>query len=169
MIDRKKMIIISIVAVIGFIFFVLIVISAFTSKSVPPDATSIEPTGTDLLIPTSSQIIPTALPKDEGIQLISTNPPDQSQNIDPIVQISFTFSSPMNEKRFYYKTTPTTPTFIHTQGTTVVITPQSSWPIGANTITVFEASESTDGTKLSTPFQYTFQVSEPSEPIPGTE
>lgn len=170
MIDRKKLTLIIVFAVLGLLFFILVIISAFSSSKDTSSQPNITPTASKLIIPTSSSIsIPTALPVSEGIQLVSTNPPDQSQNVDPIAQLSFSFSSPMNEKRFYYKTTPTTSTFIHTQGTTVVITPQTSWPIGINSLTVYEASESIDGTQLSTPFQYTFQVSEPTEPIPGTE
>ncbi len=170
MIERKKLILIVLFAAIGLLFFILVIISAFSHPENIIDESRVTPTAGQLVIPTSSSIsIPTALPEAEGIQLITTNPPDQSQDIDPIMQISFSFSSPMNEKRFFYKTTPATPTFIHTKENAVVITPQTTWSIGENTITVYEASESTEGTKLSTPFQFTFQVSEPPEPIPGTE
>lgn len=169
MIDRKKLVIISIVAVIGFIFFVLIVISAFTSKNAEPDTTQIEPTSTELLIPTSSQVIPTALPESEGIQLISVNPPDGARDITIIEQIVMSFSSPMNEKKFYYKVDPQTPTYIHTDGEKVIISPQHSWSVGKSTITVYDASQSLDGIKLSTPFQYTFETNPFPTPESGIE
>ncbi|MGB4966252.1 MAG: Ig-like domain-containing protein [Microgenomates group bacterium] len=169
MIDRKKLIIIGVVASIGFLFFVLIVISAFTTKKEDPETTQVEPTSTELLIPTSSQTIPTALPEAEGIQLVSIDPPDGTKDLTILKQITMNFSSPMNERKFYYRVEPQTPTYIHTEGASIIISPQRGWSDGVTTITVHEASESVDGIKLSTPFQYTFETAPFPTPESGVE
>ena len=78
MINRKRLIIIGIAASIGFLFFMLIVISAFTSKDEVPETTQIEPTSAELLIPTSSSINDDTSNEqvDDVVQLLSTNPQD---------------------------------------------------------------------------------------------
>lgn len=160
MIDRKKLIIIGIVAFIGFLFFVLIVISAFTSKSEVPEETQIEPTSTELLIPTSSSTIIDP-PDDEigdTVQLVTTDPADGVIDQTTALQVVMTFSEPMKERAFYYKVNPASPTLISSGGNDITITPRDVWPFGENTITVFAESESLSGKRLSTPFTYRFTV-----------
>ncbi len=169
MIDRKQLILIIIVGVIALLFFVLVVISAFLPKNNDSQEASPTPIPEELVIPTSSQSLPTPLPKADGVQLISINPPDGFKDATIVEQIYMSFSSPMNEKQFYYKVDPQTSTFIHTDGEKVVISPEHNWPVGKNTITVFDASRSVDGIKLATPFQYTFEVQALPTPEPGIE
>lgn len=165
MFDRKQLLLIVVVAVVALLFFVLVVISAFLPKQDDSQVAAPTPTAADIVIPTSSQSIPTALPEAEGIQLISIDPPDGTKNAVTNEQIIMSFSSPMNEKHFFYKIEPKTSTYIHTEGEKVIITPETVWKIGTNVITIYDASLSVDGKRLATPFQYTFDVA----PLPTPE
>lgn len=171
MIDRKKLIIIGIAASIGFLFFMLIVISAFTSKDEVPETTQIEPTSTELLIPTSSSINEDTSNEqtDDVVQLVSTNPQDGVIDQTTALQINMTFSEPMKERAFYYKVNPPSPTLISSNGNDITITPRDVWPFGENTITVFAESESLSGKRLSTPFTYRFTVKDLPYPDEETE
>ena len=132
----------------------------------------IAPTSSNINEPTSSvstEIVPTELPAKDGVQLITINPPDGAREVDTIEQIFMTFSSPMNEGRFYFSVNPKTPTFIHTEGNKVIITPENTWKVGKNIISVFGISESNSGTRLSTPFEYSFEVVPLPTPESGIE
>ncbi len=172
MIDRKKLLIIGIVAFIGFIFFVLIVISAFTTKEKVTQDTQPAPTSAELLIPTSSNSSNEDIvtePTDNAIQLVSINPQDGSIDQSPALQVSITFSEPIKERAFYYKVDPSVPTLIHSDGNSIIITPKNIWTFGVNTITVYAESESLSGKRLSTPFTYSFTVKDLPEPDEGFE
>lgn len=169
MIDRKKLLVIVGVGLIGLLFFILIVISAFTNKETDQIESQTSPTPEQVIIPTSSAQIPSKnIPNTtDQLQLVSTEPQDGSLNTTPITQISMTFSEPINERKFYYKTTPISSTLISSNENTITITPKEIWQNGQNIITVYAETESISGKRLSTPFTYSFTVQE--IPFPDEE
>lgn len=168
MIDKKKLFIILVIGGFGLLFFTLVLISAFTST--PDDQSAITPTPTpfDLIIPTNSSNLDTSNSDPSSLmQLVSIEPQDTSIVLTPISQLSFTFSEAINERKFFYKISPQSPSFINAQGATVTITPKEVWPVGRNTITVYAETESINGKRLSTQFTHQFTVEE--IPFPDEE
>ncbi len=169
MFNKKKIIFIVVSGLIGLLFFVLVIISAFTRNGSDQLKTQITPTPEQIIIPTSSIGTDNENPTNSNtqLQLIATDPQDGSLDLTPITQISFTFSEQINERKFYYKTNPQTSSLISTSDKTITITPKDVWPVGQNSITVYAETESTLGKQLSTPFTYSFVVQE--IPFPDEE
>lgn len=169
MLDRKQLFIVGAVAVIAFIFFMMVTISAFLPRRQTDQTNQPSPTPNELLIPTASQNTTdsSSFPPTVDVQLVSVVPPDGSLDLSPVTQVEFTFTQPMNERAFYYVVSPSTQTLISSSGNSIKITPKTVWTTGKITITVYGESESTDGKQLSTPFSYSFTVKD--LPFPDEE
>lgn len=171
MLERKQLLIVGVIGLIAILFFVLVIISAFLPKQEISSTEQPTPTASELIIPTSSQNSTynssSEQQTSENVQLLTVSPPDGSLDQAPVVQVEMAFTHSMKERAFYYRVNPQVPTVISVNGDKITITPKHVWSIGKNAITVYAATESINGKKLSTPFTYSFTVKD--LPFPDEE
>lgn len=114
-------------------------------------------------------LVPTATVAPSQLAVLSSLP-DQNQKTPylPIQKITLVFSDTIKPELLKYEVSPKTELEILQGDTpqTLLILPKSKWPLGVNTITLLQATRSTQGKPLFAPFLYRLVIDIPQGPDP---